>query len=68
MQAQLVEWKKMYPYLALSNSQSLQYAVKQADDAEAQKQQTYCASHHDCDYNVSVNIKNIGLRQTLPGG
>lgn len=40
MQAQLVEWKKMYPYLALSNSQSLQYAVKQADDAEAQKQQT----------------------------
>ena len=32
-QAQLVEWKEMYPYLALSNSQSLQYAVKQVDDA-----------------------------------
>ena len=32
-QAQIVEWKEMYPYLALSNSQSLQYAVKQVDDA-----------------------------------
>lgn len=34
-QAQLVEWKEMYPYLTLSNSQSLQYAVKQVDDAFA---------------------------------
>lgn len=32
-QAQLVVWKEMYPYLAESNSQSLQYAVKQVDDA-----------------------------------
>lgn len=32
-QSQLVGWKEMYPYLELSNSQSLQYAVKQVDDA-----------------------------------
>ena len=32
-QAQIVEWKEMYPYLALSNSQSLQYAMKQVDIA-----------------------------------
>ena len=32
-QAQLVIWKELYPYLVESNSQSLQYAIKQVDDA-----------------------------------
>jgi len=26
-----------------------------------------CGAHHDRDYNASINIRNFGLKQTLPG-